>query len=281
MKYQDAREYSKSKDFFDVIKELNKIQQQVQEDNLLMHPRCKSPIVEHDLTWYFDDYNVPFFDIVFDAIIEIDGISYLKVETFTAQLNTYLKSIFLRRFWDKRDAVKDPFCDLVWNHYKANQVDEQFDKLEKIALTIYNSSDSIGKFTLDFTYNNAFSYYSVADIDDYFEDLVENGVFEYKDYNLVHLGNITDLADKVEARDDETKGTFEGKKEHTLFYRDVYNKMMSCNSKYSFLVNDMEYEDHKTFYQGNYIYHTLEGSQYLVPAWLIFINPYYKETDED
>ena len=151
---------------------------------------------DRDWTYYPTRYNTPFFDAVCETLLHKDNNGFLEVNEFSYQLNCFSKAVYHRKLWaDKFTETSDQFFTMIWNDWQDNQKDDEFDNLKSIAHSILSTAETLTDYHRDFVYNPTYSFVTVNDVREIFDQLVEQGIF---------LSNNGDLYQVFENVDCET-----------------------------------------------------------------------------
>ncbi len=217
---------------------------------------------------YLRSYNTPFFDMLVDSIVIKNNNYYMHIGLYTKQMNIFLKSIFLRVFWNQNSSnpFPDKFVEFIWNNYKT---DSNFVKLEQEAIRIYNNSNTILDFLKDFMYNDNYEYIKQNDIISIFNCLDNLGVHKSNDTGLYLLPK--GLVNSINNIEDDTSTDTLLKKMY--FYTKILPVLKNINTKFNYIPPKFSKDNKDSIFQGNFL---ITKNKEFIPQLLLFFNEKHK-----
>jgi len=216
-------------------------------------------------------HKTPFFDVICESLLRKDNDGFLDIPEFTYQMNCFAKTIFHRKKWNDMvgATVQDNFLNFIWDDYKENQHNGEFDKLEKTANMLFEMSPNLAEYHRVFIYNQNIEFVTSTEMKELFIALAEAGIVQKVDRNLVQIYEDVSIADS----DTDIKEKFHSGKLtqlDKLYTEAKFNKwlplMTTLESKFNFV------PIHKStnMFNGTMIVQKLGARAWLVPQFLIF-----------
>jgi hypothetical protein len=177
----NTKEYLLGDEYKSIFKHLNQIAKTRADALSIKHPTYQikhRASAERSMDYHMTAHNVPFYDIICETLLHKEGNGYLDIVEFTYQLNLFAKTIFHRKLWgDCLSQSPDQFLYFVWNNYKTNQVDKEFDKLEVVANTMLDSYNLL-EYHQQFITNNLYQLITINEARELFDQLVDKKIFD-------------------------------------------------------------------------------------------------------
>ncbi len=221
---------------------------------------------------YYNEPNnvIPFFDIICESLLHKDGNGYLEVTNFTYQMNCFAKSIFHRKMWIEMVDKKEPFLYFIWDDWKTNQIDNEFDILEEQALKEFENAKDLLEFHQRFLYNDDYKFVNDNEMRELFDELVRTGLFLGKTGDLYQVYQNVDM----ETADTNTKYLYHSNSLTKLnrihleanFKVRTMPALASIKSKFNFIPKNDPYE----LFDGIWSQVKFGNTVWFLPQFLLF-----------
>jgi hypothetical protein len=271
----NTKEYSSSNEYIAIFTHLNQIAKTRADLLSIKHPTYQikhRASAERSMDYHMTAHNVPFYDIICETLLHKDGNGYLDIVEFTYQLNLFAKTIFHRKLWgDCLNQLPDQFLYFVWNNYKTNQIDGEFDKLETVANTMLDSYNLL-EYHQQFITNDAYQFITINEARDLFDQLVDKKVFDsstgdlYQVYSGVPFDEVNTDAKTIFHSGSITK--MDHLHLSSKFKVETRPALMSIKSKFNFIPKD----DPCGMFEGLIVNLKLGNKVRFLPQFLVFYN---------
>ena len=271
--YFNGKEFNSVIDYIVSIKEERANSLRLKYLNMTINSKYnRKDVLSEDLFYYFVQRNSPHFDIVCDTILHDDLKGYMEINEFTFQVNCFSKSIFHRILWSEfSNTNKDKFLYFVFDDWKKYQIDNKFDELEKIARTIFDQCETLEEYYIKFVYNEEYSFVSLEDVRELFDELVKKGLFLnsigdlYQIYDNVSIEN-ADIDIKTKYYDGHIK-KIDALHIDSAFKTRTLPLLKSLNTKFNCIPKNIDEKFNGFWYQNK-----LGDKVWFIPQYLLFYN---------
>jgi hypothetical protein len=200
----------------------------------------RSPAKNNEWDFYPRNQNIPFFDTVCESFLYKDGSGFIEVNEFTYQVNCFSKAIFHRKLWaDTFNGADDAFLTMVWDDWQNYQPNGEFDSLKAVAYKLLEEADSLLAYHKSFVYNPRYTFVTVDEVRDMFDQMVDLGIFLSKNGDLYQVfENVNIDTAEMDTKKKLSSGrvsTIEALHIRSKFKVETYPKLQTLTTKFNFV----------------------------------------------